>query len=147
MEKSFAIQYMPYINLIVLIIVGIVLVYVIRAKNALISTLTEQFKSAKDLLEMYDINQLKQYTEIKVENVKEEYKQKQLKLDANTEKIIQDVSLPWIEKYNELVDLELHFLLNSSDERVKQMLNLLPKNKEFLSQLIVDIKSGKLRSN
>ena len=96
---------------------------------------------------MNDINQLKHYTEIKVENVKEEYKQKQLKSDSNTEKIIQDVSLPWIEKYNELVDLELHFLLNSSDERVTQMLNLLPKNKEFLSQLIADIKSGKLRSN
>lgn len=147
MEKSFAVQYMPYINLVVLIIVGIVLVRIINIKNTLISTLTNQFKSAKDLLEMYDINQLKHYTEIKVENVKEEYKQKQLKSDSNTEKIIQDVSLPWIEKYNELVDLELHFLLNSSDERVTQMLNLLPKNKEFLSQLIADIKSGKLRSN
>ena len=147
MEESFAVQYMPYINLVVLIIVGIVLVRIIKIKNALITTLTNQFKSAKDLLEMYDINQLKQYTEIKVENVKEEYKQKQLKLDSNTEKIIQDVSLPWIEKYNELVDLELHFLLNSSNERVEQMLNLLPKNKEFLSQLIKDIKLGNLRSN
>ncbi len=145
MEESFAVQYMPYINFVVTLIVGFILGLIIRHKNSLISTLTSQFKSAKDLLEMYDINQLKQYTDIKVENVKEEYRQKQLKSDSNTEQIIKDTSMPWLEKYNEIVDLELHFLLNSSDERVEQMLNLLPKNKEFLSQLIKDIKSGNLR--
>ena len=48
MEESFAVQYMPYINLVVLIVVGIVLVRIINIKNTLISTTSQKIDESEN---------------------------------------------------------------------------------------------------
>jgi hypothetical protein len=138
-------DWMFYIDLSVQIIVGVILVFIICHKNSLISTLTAQFKTSKELLEMYDINKIKEFTELRVQNEAEKYRQKELQLDGKVQDTITKVSKPWLEKYNELIDIELHFLLNSSEERREQMLKLMPKNREFFEDIIRDIKSGNLK--
>lgn len=134
-----------YINLGVQIFVGIILIFIIRHKNSLISTLTAQFKTSKDLLDMYDIGKIKEMTELRVQNEAEKYRQKELHLDSKVKDTITEISRPWMEKYNELIDFELYYLLNTSEDRREQILKLMPKNREFIKGLITDIKSGKLK--
>ncbi len=50
-----------WVNIIVQIIFGGVLVAIIKHKNSLIETLKEQSNSAKVILDLYDIQKLKDY--------------------------------------------------------------------------------------
>tara|TARA_R110000751_G_scaffold9617_1_gene35781 strand:- start:442 stop:882 length:441 start_codon:yes stop_codon:yes gene_type:complete len=143
--EYFTTNVMPYINFGLTVLVGFVLGFIIRHKNSLISTLTAQFKTSKDLLDMYDIGKIKEMTELRVQNEAEKYRQKELKLDGQIKSTIENISRPWLEKYNELIDFELYYLLNYSTEKREQVLKLLPKNRDFIEGLIRDIKSGELK--
>lgn len=50
------------------------------------------------------------------------------------------------EKYNELLDFQLHFLLDMEKAKRENWLKLLPKNKEFIEKIIDQIREGKITS-
>ena len=49
------------------------------------------------------------------------------------------------EKYNELLDFQLHFLLGLEKSKREEWLNLLPKNKQFILDIMKQIESGKIK--
>ena len=136
--ENFATDAMPYINFILTSIVGVILLVVIRQKNQLIKNLITQSKTAKDLLEMYDIDQLKKYTNIAVSNVREEYKKKISEIENKKDAV--KFSKDLLDVYNELINFEVHNLLNISDEKQKSILNSLPKNKRILEKSVKSMK-------
>lgn len=142
-------DWMFWTNIVTQLIIGVVLVLIILHKNSLIKTLTSQFDSAKDMLQLYDVEQFRKYSDMKEETSRLEYEKEISKIKnyqkEDVRKIIEKHSANWIHKYDELVNFELHYLLRLSEEKRMDYLNLLPKNREFMETIISKIKSGDIK--
>ena len=51
----------------------------------------------------------------------------------------------WLNKYNELLDYEIHYLLQMKEEDLQKVFKLIPKNEPFIRQTLDEIKSGRLK--
>lgn len=142
------------LNILVQLFLGVVLIGVIRHKNSLISTLKEQINLSKSVLDLYDIQKFKDYQSLSddVANLKHQkelndaIKEAYNKSEELANKSIEQSAKDLGEKYNELLDFQLHFLLDLEKSKREEWLKLLPKNKEFIEQIVVQIKEGKIKS-
>tara|TARA_R110000868_G_scaffold33215_1_gene120810 strand:- start:1821 stop:2273 length:453 start_codon:yes stop_codon:yes gene_type:complete len=143
-----------WLNLFVQVCVGAVLVLVIKHKNSLINTLKEQSNSAKAILELYDIQKLKDYQTLTNE-VLELKHQKELdkaikdayvQFEQSAKDGFQKGAKDFAEKYNEFLDFQLHFLLDMDKNKRNEWLKSLPKNKEFIEMAINQIELGNVKA-
>ena len=136
---------MPYINLAI----GIVIALVIRFKNSEITALKTNVSTLESIIKHYDVEQFKKNVDLKIENLTLEHKKEIENVFKRSEESVKDkileLSMPWLVKYNELLDYEFHYLIKLSDEDLDKVLNLLPHNRQFIEAQLKDIKSGKLK--
>lgn len=158
--SDFAINWMPYINAILLVVGGFFLRRIIKDKNSQIETLTknsnsttELLNSTKVLIEMYDLKKFKEHLDFTVSSLDEKHKIELEKTFTHFEKVTKeqilklvDSTSPWLIRYNELLNYQFYFLLKMSDEDLEKVFELLPQNREFIKTQLQDIKSGKLKS-
>lgn len=142
-----------WVNIVIQIIFGGVLVAVIKHKNSLIDTLQKQAESAKSVLDLYDIQKLKDYQTLTNE-VNELKHQKELdkaikeayvKYDEVAKNSIQKGAKNFAENYNEFLDFHLHFLLDLDNSKRNEWLKLLPKNREFIEMAIKQVELGNVK--
>ena len=142
-----------WVNIFIQIIFGGVLVAVIKHKNSLIDTLQKQAESAKSVLDLYDIQKLKDYQTLTNE-VNELKHQKELdkaikeayvKYDEVAKDSFQKGAKDFAEKYNEFLDFQLHFLLEMDENKKKAWLKLLPKNRAFIEMAIEQVRLGNVK--
>jgi hypothetical protein len=142
-----------WLNLGVQVFVGVVLVLTIKHKNSLIETLKEQSNSAKAVLDLYDIQKLKDYQTLSNE-VLELKHQKELdkaikdayvQFEQTAKDGIQKGAKDFAEKYNEFLDFQLHFLLDMDENKRDEWLKLLPKNRAFIEMAIKQIELGNVK--
>jgi len=142
-----------WVNIVIQIIFCGVLVAVIKHKNSLIDTLQKQAESAKSVLDLYDIQKLKDYQTLTNE-VNELKHQKELdkaikeayvKYDEVAKDSIQKGAKNFAENYNEFLDFHLHFLLDLDNNKRNEWLKLLPKNREFIEMAIKQVELGNVK--
>ena len=134
--ENFSQNVMPYINFILTFVVGVILWLIIKGKNHTINDLEKITKVSKDALELFDINKIKNYTDLVEKTVKMEYD-----LENNQKEII-DLNVEMLDIYNELMNFEIHNLMNMSDEMQQAVLNSLPKNKRILEKALKSMKEA-----
>jgi hypothetical protein len=142
-----------WLNIGVQLFVGVSLILIIKHKNSLINTLKGQSDSAKAVLDLYDIQKLKDYQALSNE-VLELKHQKELdkvikdayvQFEQTTKDGIQKGAKDFAEKYNEFLDFQLHFLLDMDESKRNEWLKHLPKNRAFIEMAIKQIKSGNIK--
>lgn len=142
-----------WLNIGVQLFVGVGLILIIKHKNSLINTLKGQSDSAKAVLDLYDIQKLKDYQSLSNE-VLELKHQKELdkaikdayvQFEQTTKDGIQKGAKDFAEKYNEFLDFQLHFLLDMEENKRNEWLKLLPKNRAFIEMAIKQIESGNIK--
>ncbi|AMO19051.1 hypothetical protein [Flavobacterium columnare] len=136
---------MPYINFIIGSLIGLVIFF----KNSEITALKTNVSTLESIIKHYDVDQFKKNVDLKIENLTLEHKKEIENVFKRSEESVKDkileLSMPWLVKYNELLDYEFHYLIKLSDEDLDKVLNLLPHNRQFIETQLKDIKSGKLK--
>lgn len=140
-------------NIIVQIIFGGVLVAVIKHKNSLIATLKEQSDSAKAVLDLYDIQKLKDYQTLTNEVLELKHqkdldnaiKDAYVKFEKSAKDGIEKSTKDFAEKYNEFLDFQLHFLLDMDENKRNEWLKHLPKNRAFIEMAIEQVELGNVK--
>lgn len=137
-----------YINLGVQIIIGIVLVLIINHKNSQIETLKSNFSSIQEMIKLYNVDDFKKNVDLKLENQQLEHKRELEKVFENSKELvdknIKDLATPWLIKYNELLNYEIHYLLQMEEEDLQKVFKLIPKNEPFIRQALNEIRGGYL---
>lgn len=143
---EFTQQAMPYINFLI----GIGIALVIRLKNSEINALKTNVSVLESIVKHNSIDEAIKNTNLKIENLTLEHKREIENVYKRSEENVKDkileLSMPWLVKYNELLDYEFHYLLKLSDTDLEKVLTLLPQNRQFIEIQLKDIKSGKLKS-
>jgi len=142
-----------WVNIIVQIIFGGVLVAIIKHKNSLIETLKEQSNSAKVILDLYDIQKLKDYQTLTNEVLELKHqkeldkaiKEAYVQFEQTAKDGFQKGAKDFAEKYNEFLDFQLHFLLDMDKNKRNEWLKLLPKNKAFIEMAIKQVELGNVK--
>ena len=136
---------MPYINFIIGSLIGLIIFF----KNSEITALKTNVSTLESIIKHYDVEQFKKNVDLKIENLTLEHKKEIENVFKRSEESVKDkileLSMPWLVKYNELLDYEFHYLIKLSDEDLDKVLNLLPHNRQFIEAQLKDIKSGKLK--
>ena len=136
---------MPYINFIIGSLIGLIIFF----KNSGITALKTNVSTLESIIKHYDVEQFKKNVDLKIENLTLEHKKEIENVFKRSEESVKDkileLSMPWLVKYNELLDYEFHYLIKLSDEDLDKVLNLLPHNRQFIETHLKDIKSGKLK--
>lgn len=136
---------MPYINFILGSLIGLV----IFLKNSEITVLKTNVSTLESIIEHYDVDQFKKNVDLKIENLTLEHKKEIENAFKRSEDNIKDkileISMPWLVKYNELLDYEFHHLLKLSDPDLEKVLKHLPQNRPFIEEQIETIKNGSLK--
>lgn len=142
---EFTQQAMPYINFIIGSAIGLIIFF----KNSEITALKTNVSTLESIIKHYDVDQFKKNVDLKIENLTLEHKKEIDSVFKRSEENVKDkileLSMPWLVKYNELLDYEFHYLTKLSDDDLNKVLNLLPHNRNFIESQLKDIKSGKLK--
>jgi len=138
-----------WINIGIQLLVGVVLVLAIRHKNSQIETLKANFSTLESMMKLYNVEDFKKNVELKLENQQLQHQKEIDKAFKKSEEAIREsilkISTPWLSKYDELLNYELHFISQMKEEELQKTLKLLPKNKEFILTMLSNIKSGKIK--
>jgi hypothetical protein len=136
---------MPYVNFIIGSLIGLVIFF----KNSEITALKTNVSTLESIIKHYDVDQFKKNVDLKIENLTLEHKKEIENVFKRSEENVKDkileLSMPWLVKYNELLDYEFHYLTKLSDDELDKVLILLPHNRQFIETQLKDIKSGKLK--
>lgn len=142
-------DYLFLVNIGVQILVGVVLVLAIRHKNSQIETLKTNFSTLESMMKLYNVDDFKKNVELKLENQNLQHKKEIEKAFKQSEETVKstilELSTPWIEKYNELLNFELHYLAEMEEEKLKKVFKLIPKNEPFIREQLQNIKNGSLK--
>ncbi|WP_405295437.1 hypothetical protein [Algibacter sp. Ld11] len=138
-----------WINLGVQVLVGVVLVFVIRHKNSQIETLKTNFSTLESMMKLYNVDDFKKNVELKLENQQLQHQREIEKAFKHSEETIKQsilrISSPWLIKYDELLNYQVHFLSRMEENELKKALKLLPTNEKFILKLLKDIENGNLK--
>jgi len=145
--EFFTTQIIPYINTALLIVGGFFFNRIIKDKNSLIQTLTEQFQSAKQMLELFDVTKFREFQKLSNDALNMKHQKHLEELDVATKSGIEKGAENLAKDFNELLDFQLHALSDMNEAKRNQWLNLLPRNKELIENLLKSIKSGQLKSD
>lgn len=143
---EFTQEVVPFVTLLTTLIIF----FIIRFKNSEITALKTNVSTLESIIKHYDVEQFKKNVDLKIENLILEHKKEidsvYKRSEENVKNKISELTIPWLVKYNELLDYEFYFLSKLPQEEIEKTLKLLPHNREFIQKQLEDIKSGKLKS-